>query len=167
MLLRSKSSILIILLVNTIISVFFFHKKLRGAFFGHEEKFFQLKRLISDSSFFTANRSRITSDEEPKKPANPEWEQLNKFAFFRRSAAVYHADKQLLRIFYVTHVKIKDQVYEAEVVPPKSNHSFKNQYLRGGFNYMHYSRDSYFFFSLNFERLTLEGTSAQIFLIDR
>ena len=35
-------------------------------------------------------------------PRNPEWEQVNKFAFFRRSGAFYFVDTQLLRMFYMT-----------------------------------------------------------------
>jgi hypothetical protein len=35
-------------------------------------------------------------------PRNPEWEQLDKFTFFRRSSAYYFLDKRFLRVFYIT-----------------------------------------------------------------
>ena len=54
--------------------------------------------------------------QEPIRPANPEWEQLNKFAFFRRSAAAYLADQRMLRLFYVTNARFLSHMYQVEIV---------------------------------------------------
>jgi hypothetical protein len=33
---------------------------------------------------------------------NPEWDQLNKYDFFRRSTCVYFIDKMFLSIYFIT-----------------------------------------------------------------
>ena len=46
---------------------------------------------------------------------NSEWEQLNKYTFFRRSTANYFIDAELLRIYFITHSEIKHYNYSVEL----------------------------------------------------
>ena len=47
------------------------------------------------------NKENSESVEE-KKPRNDEWEQLNKYDFFRRTMAYYFIDRSLLRVYFLT-----------------------------------------------------------------
>jgi hypothetical protein len=70
------------------------------------------------------------------KPRNPEWEQINKFTFFRRNSSFYFSDMSMLRIFYVTSKDYIKYIYTAKLlVFDKLNQSLLSE--------LHFSNNSY------------------------
>ena len=87
---------------------------------------------------------------------NPEWEQINKYTFFRRSSGYYFVDTLLLRIFLIVKSTSVLNNFTAELRIENSNDEFitklnlVNSSLRNHDGARHYA-----LFSLNFEQFNL------------
>ncbi len=76
-------------------------------FLYHKKYFASLKRVFADPTDSTSAVSENITFviDSPGALRNPEWEQLNKYDFFRRSMAYYFMDRQLLRVYFTTMEK--------------------------------------------------------------
>ena len=70
------------------------------------------------------------------KPRNPEWEQINKFTFFRRNSSFYFSDISMLRIFYVTSKDFINYIYTVQLL-------VFDKYTQSLLSYLTFSNNSY------------------------
>jgi hypothetical protein len=68
---------------------------------------FVSNKFIVEESNQNLSKSNSTVNSSGSIPRNSEWEQLNKYVYFRRSAAFYFKDKQLLRIFFISKSNLR------------------------------------------------------------
>jgi hypothetical protein len=92
----------------------------------------------------------LSIDKYSEQPRNFEWEQIDKFTFFKRSAAYYFLDKRMLRVFYITSANNVPE-FEIDVIFQfKYRKSFKIT-LKNANSKRHDQWDKYRSSSLNYD----------------
>jgi hypothetical protein len=99
----------------------------------------------------------IHSQLKDEKIRNSEWEQINKYTFFRRNSAFYFIDTKMIRIFYFTKKEYKRFTYSVELLIYNNvkNKLVSTLYLNNNSYTLHDERHLYKLLSLNIEDVNL------------
>ena len=127
-----------------------------------DQKYTHSKILSKNAIAMLSTNSNIIDS----KPRNLEWEQINRYTFFRRNSSFFFSDISTLKIFYITNKEYINFTYTAKLmVFDKFNQSLLKEFYFKNNSYDIQEKSSlYQFISITISNISLNDYEIDYYL---